>query len=286
MRQNNIILRTLIAAAVITASYAGLVQLYHPQFDKAPSTALTNQLYVENYVCGIPAPTVLAGSSLTQRLPGDVLGAGFQSLALSGGGALTGVSIAVKSANTPRRILIEINKIDRGLDDGLIDQTFAEPLYTLRCHVAVLRAAGRPMTYFYGLLRGRTGGQTVDTAPALNAGQIRDVTADTAHNDSVLLPRDILANDVKKLVALVTAARARGIEPVLYEMPVEPNLTFYPRPAQIRAAVLLALPPSQICWLDMRLPGGAHTFDGEHLEAADSIALAKMLRAGPPCRKD
>lgn len=285
MRRDTIIVKTLGAAAVIGLAYATLVQVYHPKFIKAPSADLTNRIFVENYVYGARTPTVLVGSSLTQRLPLDVLGPRLQSLAMSGDGALTGLAIAVKSPTAPSRILIEINKIDRGLNQDVVDQTFVQPLFTLRRHLRVLRTSARPMTYLYGLLRGRTGGQSAEAAPTLNNAQMRDLKRDTFSRAAILLPPQKLADNISALTKLVAAAQRRNIAVALYEMPIDSSHEDDARPAQIREAVRRALPPSRVCWLNIVLPGEAHTFDGEHLEAADSVAVAEQLRLGPPCRK-
>lgn len=279
----NIILATVIWAAVISAGYVALVQIWHPVLNKAPTISLTNRLFVENYVYGKPAPTVLAGSSLTQRLPVDMLGPQFSNLALSGGNGLTGLAIVVKSPTPPKRVLVEINTIAAGIDGALLTSTFDEPAFTARRFVVALRKSYQPLSLFYGLVRGRAGGQEINAAPALNATQKRSIVEASARGMRIRLDEDSLRENVQALAALVAEAWKRGIAIALYEMPIEPELQNLPRPRQVRDAARAVFPPSSMCWLEIRLPGGAHTYDGEHLSPPDAIAAAQIIRANPPC---
>lgn len=279
----NLIVTTLACAAAIAVGYAALVHVWHPALTKAPTTELINRLFVENYVYGLAGPDVLVGSSLTQRLPSAALGPNFNNLALSGGSALTGLAIVVKSPGAPRRVLVEINKIDLGLDDRLLRDTFDEPAFTARRFIIALRKGYQPLSLLYGLLRGRAGGQDTNAEPALNAAQRHDVMAASARSLQTKLDEKTMQENVRRLVAMAAEARQRGITLALYEMPIEPALQNLPRPRQIRDAVRAALPPGSACWIAIRLPGGAHTYDGQHLSSSDATAAAEYLRANPAC---
>ena len=80
MSRNNIVVRTLGAAAALTLGYFALVQTYHPLFRKAASLDLNNRLSLENYVYGGGAPVILVGSSLTQSKPATEVRASSESL--------------------------------------------------------------------------------------------------------------------------------------------------------------------------------------------------------------
>jgi hypothetical protein len=273
-----LIRNTLLCALLLMLAYAGLLQAWRPRLTLAPSTALTNRLFVENYAYGKPAPNVLVGSSMSQRISSASLGPAFTNLALSGGSALTGLAILADSPAQPRRVFIEINRSADGADEKLLHATFDEPGFTARRHIAALRKSYQPLSLVYGLLRGRNREQQESD---LNAAQRRGLIATTRAQLAVPVPAGMLAARMEELKTLVAKVRARGIEPVFYEMPIEPGLEDSVQMRQVRNAVHAAFPAA--CWLTLDPPGGAHTNDGLHLQLKDAAAVGAILRALPGC---
>lgn len=269
---------TLICALGLMIVYSAVLQVFHPHFGKAPSGNLTNRLFVENYVYGDPAPNLIVGSSMSQRIPDSALGADFTNLALSGGNALTGLFIAVRSPATPRRVFIEINKVSDPPDQTLLHQTFDEPAFTARRHVVALRKSYQPLSMLYGLMRGSN---REAPQPDLNDAQRTGMIVSTGVKLSVRIPDAALAARIAQLRALVEEARRRGISPIFYEMPIEPSLSQNIQPLQTRNAVRNAFP--RACWLNIALPGGAHTNDGVHLQMRDAAAVGAIFRSLPGC---
>ncbi len=273
-----LIRNTLVSALILMAAYAIAIQILHPVFGKAPSVALTNRLVVENYVYGAPARNVMVGSSLSQRLPNTGLGEDFTNLAISGGNALTGLAIAVRSPGIPGRVFIEINRLSDAADEMLLHQTFDQPALTLRRHIVALRKSYQPLSVLYGVMRGS---EREAPEPDLSESQRAGLIADMAAKLKLPIPADALARRMAELRDLVAQAELRGIKPVFFEMPIEPALSQNPQPVQIRAAVHAAFPKA--CWLDVTVPGGVRTNDGIHLRMADATQAARSFRDFSGC---
>ncbi|HEU0162953.1 MAG TPA: hypothetical protein VFQ69_11155 [Rhizomicrobium sp.] len=273
-----LIRNTLLWALAAATLYAAVIQIFQPTFHKAPSAALTNRLFVENYVYGTPAPNIIAGSSMSQRMPAGALGPGFTNLALSGGNALTGLAIAIRSPATPRHIFIEINRLSDAADDTLLRQTFDEPAFSLRRYIFALRKSYQPLSVLYGVLRGS---EREAPEPDLTESQRAGLIADTAAKLQRPIPNDALARHMDELRALITQAEERGIRPVFFEMPIEPVLSQSAQLVQLRAAVRTASP--RACHLNIMIPGGAHTNDGIHLQIRDAREAAHAFRDFSGC---
>lgn len=269
---------TLICAAGLMIVYAAALQVFHPLFGKAPSANLTNRLFVENYLYGASAANLIVGSSLSQRIPDSALGPDFTNLALSGGNALTGLSIMVHSPALPRRVFIEINKVSDAPDQVLLHQTLDEPAFTARRYIVALRKSYQPLSVLYGLARGSN---REAPQPDLSDAQRAGLIASMEEKLSVRIPDTALAARIAQLRVLVEEAHRRGISPIFFEMPIEPSLSQNVQPQQIRIAVRNAFPRE--CWLDVALPGGAHTNDGVHLQMHDAAAAGAILKSFPGC---
>src|ERR1700712_959734 len=98
--------------ALAVIPYVAIIQIAHPTMTRAPTQFLNNRLFIESYIYGPNTQTVLAGSSLTRRLPQGVIGPGTANISISAGNALTDLEIVANAAGSPNRVFFEINKID------------------------------------------------------------------------------------------------------------------------------------------------------------------------------
>jgi hypothetical protein len=276
-----LVAHSLWCATLILVLYGLAVQLAQPVIYRAPSQYLNNRMFIERYLYGAPARTVLTGSSLVRRIPQDALAPGMANIGLSAGNAATGLAIVLGSRERPGRVLFEINKIDLGLDRRMVDGVFGWPLHDLRKHVLALRLTYQPMSVFMNLLRGRREEAEVRVSPET----LRRGVARNRGFSSIAMPPDLLAERIAQIRVMAEQARGRNMQVVFYEMPIAPELQNLTRPSQIRAAMRAAFPPSRWCWLDLSLPRGARTLDGLHLVEPDARAIAAQLGAEPGCNR-
>ena len=281
---HRLILYSVAWCSLFLAAYAAVIQLTLPDITASPTTSLANRLFVERYVYGHPAANVLVGSSLTRRLPMAVLGPDFTNLALDGEGVLTGLAIAAASPSTPKRVYMEINQIGMGSDASLLHATFSEPMFTLRRNVAALRKTYQAGNVFYALMRGHGDKPDTPGSRTMTADQRQDVIAANSRSLQTQWSDKKLGsalNDTRKMVDLF---KQRGIEPVFYEMPIEPELRGFPQPLQVREAFRKKFPATKYCWITV-LPQRTETLDGLHLADAGAAEAAEIFRKNPPCER-
>lgn len=276
---NRLIINSFGAAAILLLGYAGLIQIWQPVLQTAPTVATVNRLFIERYIYGPGAPVVITGSSLSQRMSQAALGPGVANLALSGEGALTGLALAVAHPAAPQRVYIEINQLILGADNPLLSSVLSEPMFSWRRHVAVLRKGYQPATLLYALVRGnKTHDMSMDQP--MTKEQHRGLIAANRFGLSRQIPERQFNAALRQLRADVSALRRRGTQPVFFEMPIDPELRNLPVIATTRAMVLQTFPPSSNCWVRLALKHG-ETVDGIHLRSAGATEAAQLLRKAP-----
>ena len=98
------------SAAAVFVIYGAIVQFWAPDFDLGITQDATNRIAAERYVDEDSSPNmVIVGSSLSYRMPSDVLGPGFFNLSLSGKDSLTGIEIVERARPNPHLLLVETN---------------------------------------------------------------------------------------------------------------------------------------------------------------------------------
>ena len=124
---------TLITFVAVMALYEGGLRLTGPSVDQGEDIGTTNNIRLENYTDRITAPdTVIVGSSLGGRMQVRMLPHTWSNIALSGGSALTGLAVVAQGPHQPRRVLIEINNLDRGDDPAAVRRLLDWPQPLLR----------------------------------------------------------------------------------------------------------------------------------------------------------
>lgn len=102
-----------IVAIVVLGTYEVALRMTAPHVDSGQDQFATNAIRLENYVDDAQsAEGVVLGSSLTARIPSDAWPRNWQVLSQSGGSAMTGLEVIVRTSPLPKRILIEINTLD------------------------------------------------------------------------------------------------------------------------------------------------------------------------------
>ena len=261
-----------ITAALSFAAYAAIVQFAPFSVPVVQNQVDTNMMRMQGFLAA-PPRTVLVGSSLTFRLPTEVLEPEVANIGLTGGSALTGLALVERSGEKPGLVLIESNLLERPLDQEAVQAQLRFPERFLRKHLRVFRTGFDPANLLWRALLYFTHHVDVvmppEAARHFYEGQ-RDFKARPP--EAVNFQRNL-----KLTAALVASLEAKGLRVGFFEMPIDPGLMNSPADTAIRRDVRKAFPPGRYCWLDLQVPGGAHTLDGVHLTADDSALIARKI---------
>lgn len=247
-----------------------------------PSLAETNyhanRLRLEAWFLDRMPSNVLAGSSISGRLlPGYFAGttlAGIANLGLDGSGPLTALDCillrATNGGGTPRRVFLEIHRLDRTNDanDRLLLAAAQDAGMKLAGALPATRAAARPSTLAYAWLKERKpGGAGGEPAPG---GDLRTFAGNEAW--------------LGGLESRVRSLRQLGVEVILLRLPVGRENPVDPAAPNFADAVAahLGLP---LVDLGRTAAGQGHKpayTDGLHLSPESARWAAQALAATTP----
>jgi len=250
---------------------------------------------------------LLIGSSLSARLPMSSKDK-IYNLGLSGGSAMTGLELVSRISNPPKLIFVEINYIERGLDEKFIESVDS----TLARRISLFRIENRPLNYFLSFMRNPPWGKSAidksdihsflrplgltesvsdlkdravcgpEQAPKkqrppgkafeINIKQKKSIEA-AGVNRKVLLER------IKQLQSYIDKLEQRGAKVVLFEMPVNPQLQKGKRLVQVRKILRSHFPPQYFYDMSKVVDFSSFTTsDGLHLAGAECQFFASHLR--------
>ena len=220
-------------AIIILGTYEAALRMTAPQVDSGQDQFATNSIRLENYVDNAQSATgVVLGSSLTARVPSDAWPREWQVLSQSGGNALTGLEVIVRTTPLPKRILIEINTLDSqaSADDvaNAVDWTRRD----IRKVLWLSRTAYRPANLLVWSQRPLIGPNFEGAAAGfamLLAGQRK----------AYALPPDAwLAGNLRRVKEIVDFLKDKAVKVEFFEMPVDRELMQTPRAQIIRRATM------------------------------------------------
>lgn len=263
------------AAALLSfTAYAAFVQFAPFSLPLVQNQEDTNMMRAQNFLAG-NAHTVLVGTSLTFRLPPDLLEPQVANIGMVGGSSLTGLAIVDGSGKRPKLVLIESNLLERPLDKKAVQAQLRFPERFLREHLRVFRTGYDPANLLWRALIYFTHHVDVPMTPQA-ARHFYDGQRDFKSRP----PETVnFQNNLKLTAALIASLEAKGVRVGFFEMPIDPGLMNSPADTAIRRDVRRAFPPGRYCWLDLQIPGGAHTLDGVHLTDGDAVLMARQVLA-------
>ena len=269
------LLSIFVTAGLAVGAYAALVQFLPFTIDKGQNQGDTNMLRVETYLAHPHSETVLVGSSLTFRLPLPVLGPRITNLAMAGGAPATGLAIIAGANTRPNLVLIEVNLLTRGVDMTAVTSLLRFPDRQLRADFRAFRTGYDPINLMERGIQALFHKSDRDLIPPPDA--IRHLIADEQRTMSHPPDAANLQHRLAETASLVAMLEARGIRVGFFEMPIDHSLIDLLGEKDLRQAVMEKFPKSQFCWLNLSVPGGAHTLDGIHLMTNDATLIAGQL---------
>lgn len=267
-------------AAILVMFYGVLIQFWQPPVDFGQNQWANNRIHIESFVYGRPRSGTIVGSSMAATLPADQLGPDLTNLALAGGSSLTGLALISHLSSPPQQVFIEINVLDRGLDQTLIDHVFAWPLFDVRRVIAALRVTYQPINLlFWQLRRLRYANEPSNQIHALVTPEMQQALLEMQQKSYAHPPNaQLLKANLESLAVSVQRLEAQGSRVVLFEMPTDPSLTEAPYMIATRQALSQVLPHKMLCRLDH--PGQElQTGDGIHLTQDSARLVAQRFKS-------
>lgn len=264
-----------ISATLIVAAYAALVQFLPFRIEKGQNQGDTNMVRAQDYLAHPDTDIVLAGSSLTFRLPPHLLGPHIANLAMAGGAPATGLSLIDRSGARPKLVLVEVNLLARNPDLAQVRYLLRFPERQLRASLRAFRTGYDPVNLAERVLQTLLHKSDEDLVPQPDA--IRQLIEGQQRIMSRPLNGDDLGHYLAQTKALVSTLEGRGIRVGFFEMPIDASLTDLPAEKELRQAVMRQFPPNRFCWLTLSVPAGAHTLDGIHLVSEDADLIARQV---------
>jgi hypothetical protein len=244
-----------------------------PTQAKTQSLWQSNQLCIEEFFRATKTPeVVLVGSSLAVQLDFKTNNSCVYNMALGGDSALTGLSALTRSRHTPRKVYIEINVPQLGINKDLIDKATG----VLPKLFSIFHVENMPINLVYSFLlqtKNNNSSSEVNEAVRQNAISVQ------RQNNSQKLTSESLTKRMNEFNILVKDLENKGTKVIFFEMPIYSDLENTPVAIQIRTAFKQAFPINQFIGFD-ELSNGLtiKTKDGLHLtldEAKDVVLIFK-----------
>ncbi len=249
----------------------------------ASSNVVTNLIRIEALDRVTPPYFVLAGSSMTGRIPErlaeEVAGLQVVNLGLDGCGAADGLRYLLNKTELPAVVMMEGNTINARNEENAqtVDEQFHGFGAIAHSHVPFMRYRERPVDLLYSWLYYR---KMASDAGAGNfsgdAGGILILPA--LQQPPVVLPdlneRDVLQGEMESLEALVLTLRGRGVRFYVFMLPDNKRDRSEQYLAVRWLTAKLAIP-----FLDLKLPHESNlTYsDSVHLDVPSASRVARAL---------
>ncbi len=225
-RPSGFIQQTLLWFLGITVLYSVSIWVFQPEIWTGQHQGQTNTLKAEKFLYASLPEVVVVGSSLSYRLEPDLLPNNWFNLSFGGGSPLTGLEILKRQKTLPKTILIEINALDRDLDNTFVSKVSHPFLMPLKRVIFSLRTEYQPVTLLMNCLKSQLFeksalGKLYET-PNLTVVKTNVAALKPGYDQP--LKDEIFAQRFEQLQSYLNYFHAHGVRTVLIQMPIDPDL--------------------------------------------------------------
>lgn len=243
-----------------------------------------NQIKAQNYIYSNTdsIENIIIGSSLADRIEMGYL-PGYYNLSLGGLGVFDGLEVITHEKAYPKRIYIEMNKLDRKASDEF-RSSLSNPLMSfLRKYIPSLRDGKQPMGYIaipygqkvvgYGVYLLQSGLNKVSSP--IQTDSLVDKTDMVAKILPILIKEESvvpasLGQDMEMLKKYTDILERNNVEVVFFEMPIHVSLCDMPRVKAIREIFYKEFPAIKYSYIPIPNCSEYTTTDGGHLDKASA----------------
>lgn len=226
---------------------------------------------------------LIVGSSLARRLPMENLH-GFQNLSLSGKGIFDGLNIVKSKEKLPDTLFIEMNVLDRQENETFAD-TISSPLNYLKENILALRADKQPLPSTIDFVQNeiRSKGtvkskEIVSKEKKLNSDLFDKLLEKQEIAYSIPSDDKLINKQIAILKSYVSYFKAKGVNIVFFEMPVNRKLVNLSRANQSRNKIATVFPNCDF----IKLPPNINsytTIDGVHLTEEEAQMYTNYFKS-------
>jgi hypothetical protein len=223
-------------------------------------------------------PIVLVGSSLSGAFESyRLFNQPYFNLFLPNTGAATGIDIVKRTNKIPRKLFIEINHIDRGVDSNLMHEIFDEPLYTIKYDLPFLLKKNQLIPNLID--RVKTPHNNI-----INAQQPPPVLYNAlllkAQEEWKKLPDTVKFNQqLAHIKAVLNLFSSKGCRIYFYEMPMDHNLYHSPLLTYQRNYFSRLAAEKGYTFIKCDTSRNYLTGDGDHLLSNDGAIYVKYFES-------
>lgn len=218
---------------------------------------------------------------MAARLESKWLGTNIASLAVSGGGAETGLQLVHLMQPRPKFIIVELNVFFRPEDDEVIDYFSGSPLAQLRRRIPPAWQFNHPVNLIFSFLQSikkpSREARDSDSLPNRSSPSfqiaLKHQLEHSAHEPD---SREVQAR-CNALDAWMENFRKSGSEIVLSWFPMDPSIAASPYYSAWFKAFHTKFPASKCRWITFPESLGEHTTDGVHLDSSAAREAAQWL---------
>ena len=266
-------------AALTIAYYTVIIWFPEPGVRKYQALWDENAGKAQRYIFSSTQPAViLAGSSLSARIPEYRFDRCFTNLSLVGGAAIDSLEVARVRTHLPKLILVEANIIERPLDRGFLSEISG----FLPRHFQLFRVDAKPVNFLLSSLYSLNHSKESEFARQLASKpdpRARDIGLNIErHSYNTRIDQSILDTQLTAYRRILADLKAKGVLVIFFEMPIHRTLRNSPRAVQIRQALSGAFPGVEYFNLqDFKAFGEIETTDGIHLSTSEAVRVGDVL---------
>jgi hypothetical protein len=181
-----------------------------------------NEIKAQNYVYSKEKYSkVLVGTSLSANLILNKNKPFIYNLSFIGGGSLTGLEIIKKSNKLPDTLIIEMNWIDRNIDDGLINKLFNPIGRTIKQNISALQEENQPVNYLSNILAQNFNIEKINTELNLDPIRFDKAVKESAYSDNQVDSLN-LTNYLKQIKNYASYFKQKEVKVFYLIIPVHP----------------------------------------------------------------
>jgi hypothetical protein len=238
----------------------------------------TNEERIQEYLYdGVDYNTVLLGSSLSGIFErNEIFNDKNFMLYLPFSGSATGLEIVYKTDKVPKRIFIEINHVNRGVDSTIMHSIFDQPLYSMRYYLPFLQTKNKILPNVIDRVKSPANNKVNDNRPA---DELFNTLRDKEFKEwSEIKNIRLLDANLNHVENLISEFAARGCQIIFYEMPMDSSLTNQPVISHQRDFFSLMATKNKYSFIHVDTSRAYQTGDGVHLLRKDADIYLEYFR--------
>lgn len=270
-------LKTVVLSLVMFTLYSVVLHILSPNVKVFQNQWIKNYSIAEEFIYQESLfKTVIVGSSLAARLIKSDLGKETYNLSLSGGSALTGLHIIKESTILPEMIFIEVNILERKLNEDMLDSLFVPVVWKMKRNVKSLQYTYQPINVLLTFIKNRFDrDDAVMKYDYINKKILE--SGIKRHSQNTWGIDGLGERDLVGQRDLVNYFSSKGVKIIFFQMPVHKDVLGSVMYQKRKIVLLEMFPEFEFNWAENNHK--YETMDGIHLSLKSSIEYSLVLRS-------